>query len=314
MKEPIHILGPGALGCLWAAKLSPFMPVSLIGRDAVAVTRQFTLITPEQTTCVSLPLFGTSDGSGTNRQEPLRFVLVFTKSYAARSALEGLKPYMDRRTRIVLFQNGLGSQMDVLNAFAENPVFAAVTTEGANKLDSTTVVHAGIGSTTIGALNPAAAQRDILSECVWRLGSSDLCVSKSDDIWESLWQKLAINCAINPFTAIFDCPNGQVPGQAYFAEVWPALLEELGIMLKQAGYAMASQALEQRIFSVMEKTRHNISSMLQDIRNRRPTENDDISGFACRYLATHGLPHAVNLALWEKVKALGQLPAQQSPQ
>ena len=68
--------------------------------------------------------------------------------------------------------------------------------------------------------------------------------------WSALWHKLAINCAINPFTAIADCQNGKVLNLDLFIQVWPDLREELVQMLKQAGYPMQKADLEHRVFSV----------------------------------------------------------------
>ncbi len=382
MNRPVHILGPGALGCLWAARLAPHLPVILVGRVSSTGTKSFTLVMPTAlepqpyrqgpaqphrqgpvqpiasqgpgqnavpeagaASCtsqrhdtvssygsevnqraspdsgrqpvpgqnregnrirVSLPYFDWTPLSETASGAPLEEILVFTKSHATLAALEDLRPWMGPHTRIILFQNGLGSQMAVLKAFPLHTVLAAVTTEGANRPDADTVVHAGTGVTRLGILQapPGIDASSLLEACAERLGRSGLNIATTANIRAFLWEKLALNCAINPFTALFDCANGEVPEQPGFRSVWPALRMELSAMLAQVGYPVAADDFQARVFDVMHKTRLNISSMLQDVRAGRPTEIDDINGFAWRYLQENGLPHAANRDLWSRVRSL----------
>ncbi|WP_304439599.1 ketopantoate reductase family protein, partial [Oleiphilus sp. HI0123] len=121
-----------------------------------------------------------------------------------------------------------------------------------------------------------------------------LTLQYEKDIWQALWHKLVINCAINPYTALLNCPNGQVRTSRRFIEGWPILKLELSELLNTASYPLSGDEIETLVFDVMQKTSTNISSMLQDIRAGKRTEIDDINGFAARFLAQHTLSSEVN--------------------
>ncbi|MFT6123628.1 MAG: 2-dehydropantoate 2-reductase [Oleiphilaceae bacterium] len=308
----IHILGAGSMGCLWAAHLSHSNTVCFVSRKpATNSSKQFILHKPykRDASCYQIPsltikeiiqetIHPTTDQDSLSSIDTL---LVCTKSYDTLSALTELKPKLTVHTNIILFQNGLGSQYDIINAFPDNPIFAAVSTEGANRKSETEIIHAGVGETKLGLLT--TSKPNLLDACFQTLATSGLIVHKHPDIWQALWSKLIINCAINPFTALLDLPNGQIQHHDYFKKHWPTLKKELSQLLSIANYPMKEADIEQLVFDVMDKTQDNISSMLQDIRNQKPTEIDHINGFAYRYLKQHLQAHQINKLLWESVNA-----------
>jgi len=304
----IHILGAGAMGCLWAAQLSHSNTVSFVSsREKLCSnkhnspsSKHFSLLKPykESTSQHNIPIINVDDIS-----EPIDTLLVCTKSYDTLKALTNSKPKLTKKTTIILFQNGLGSQFEVIEAFPDNAIFAAVSTEGVNRLSDKEVIHAGLGSSQLGALTPSS---QVKQESIYKtLISSGLSIKKQNDIWQALWTKLIINCAINPFTALINCPNGEIKQHPLFQENWPPLRDELENLMQVAAYPLDKQTLEQVIFEVIENTQTNISSMLQDVRNHRSTEIDHINGFAYRFLKKHQCKHTINKKLWESVNALG---------
>lgn len=301
----IYILGAGSMGCLWAAHLSHSNSVCFIARNQTHhSSKPFTLHKPhtQDTAAYKVPTINIQELFTQDSLSSVHTLLVCTKSYDALSALTKLKNKLSTHTMIVLFQNGLGSQYDILEAFPNNPIFAAVSTEGANRTSETDIIHAGVGETQLGMLN--SAKLTLLDTCHKQLATSGLIVHQHPDIWQALWTKLVINCAINPFTALLDCPNGNIRQHDYFKQHWPALKQELSSLLSIANYPRNEVEIEHLVFDVMDKTHDNISSMLQDIRKQKPTEIDHINGFAYRFLKQHSQCHQTNKLLWESVNAL----------
>ncbi|KZY33408.1 MULTISPECIES: ketopantoate reductase family protein [unclassified Oleiphilus] len=309
-------MGAGAMGCLWAAHLhcgfsgASGPHVSFIDKRAYSnlsmrkelsfsISSPFLAHIPENTQ-LSFRLEQTP--------QTIDCLLVCTKSFDALPGLKKLGEAITDKTLLVLFQNGLGSQYDILEAFPDNPIFAAVTTEGANRVSSNQIVHAGSGLTRVGPLNKAAESNDAARALLNYLQppalDKTLTLQYEKDIWQALWHKLVINCAINPYTALLNCPNGQVRTSRRFIEGWPILKLELSELLNTASYPLSGDEIETLVFDVMQKTSTNISSMLQDIRAGKRTEIDDINGFAARFLAQHTLSSEVNSYLASKVKAL----------
>ena len=309
----IHILGAGAVGCLWAAHLSTSNlsephDVCFVSSKAILAhnkTKHFTLIKPydNSTSQFNIPILYKDDITTS-----IEILLVCTKSYDAFLALEQLRPKLNKHTTIILFQNGLGSQFDIIEAFPDNIILAAVSTEGANRNSHAEIIHAGQGLTQIGILNQADTEQEnskiALEACYQHLSSSGLKLQQHPDIWQALWTKLIINCAINPFTALLNCPNGEIQQHDLFQSLWLSLKSELMTLMRIAGYPLDKRKLEQLIFEVINNTQHNISSMLQDVRNNKPTEIDHINGFAYQFLAKNRQEHQANQQLWSAVNAL----------
>ena len=321
----IYLIGAGAMGCLWAACLAQAQQHAcfLLARDYALAKGYVEESASSQLADRPLALpprnfsFQATDVAAhtqlsipqiipASALEDDSILLLCTKSYAALDALRAFESLINPSHKIVLFQNGLGSQQEICDHFSDIPSYAAVTTEAANLPEPSKLIHAATGTTAIGALNSAAEARGETStaDLVRQLSRSGLRVALETDIWSRLWQKLVINCAINPFTAIAGCRNGEVPNTNLFKSLWPQLKIELEALMELAGYPRTGQQIEALALSVMHDTRNNLSSMLQDRLANRATEIDYINGFAMRYLKKHHRECVANQQLVDQVHAL----------
>ena len=292
----IAILGAGSLGRLWAAKL-PAGQVAFVPRPEQSLeplAYQFRPLTGPEVS-IQIPWLS-------NAQSPFLLV-VTTKAGDTLDALKPLVPQLPETSPIVLFQNGLGSQQRVAETWPNRPVFAATTTEGANRPESALAVHAGQGETWVGALTPAGDTH--LTETVSALAESGLRVNAETDILIRLWQKLIINAGINPFTAILNCPNGEILAHTFYQQWIDPLCHEISELLTVSGQSPRSPAaLREAIEKVARNTAANTSSMRADRLAGRTTEIDFINGYLARLGAESGIDTPVNQMLTDQVKQL----------
>lgn len=294
----ILILGAGAMGRLWAASL-PTDTTRLLARPGQPTdtdTFRFQPVDgPEQLRTVSVrPAAEASQAE---------LLLVTTKAHQTLDALAEQLPLLPPTLPIVLFQNGLGSQQAVAETWPAHPVLAAVTTEGANRPEPDLTVHAGLGQTWIGAINPAGQRH--LDAITQRLAHSPLRVQPEADIQSRLWRKLVVNAGINPFTALLDCRNGDILAQPLYQHHIDGLCQELSALMAAEGLATDPPAhLRATIEQVARATARNISSMRADVMQGRRTEIDYINGYVTRRSRALGLPCPVNAMLTEKVRNL----------
>jgi 2-dehydropantoate 2-reductase len=119
----------------------------------------------------------------------------------------------------------------------------------------------------------------------------------------ALWQKLLINCAINPLTALANVKNGEL-AQASYRPTLQAICEEVCLTAQACGiFIDANSALEQ-VLNVIENTAENYSSMHQDIAHKRPTEIDAINGYVVKQAQKKGIDVPVNTQMLLAIKAL----------
>ena len=296
--QTIHILGAGALGSLWAAKLSKNNRVKLILRSATQKTHHFQLKEQEQSTEVSLPC-----ESATSTNDLIDTLLVFTKSYDAVLAVSQLKNRLTPSSNIILFQNGMGSQQAIIKALPRQSIYAASTTEGANRSAKDTVIYAGKGETWLGRISKKEPEHTTKTEqLATLLSSSTLDVFSTEDIWQRLWVKLAINCAINPFTALLNCKNGELREHTLFISNIEPLCQELSSAIQLNKIELSAEDIHIKVEDVLEKTANNISSMLQDVRAGKQTEIDFINGYIQTIANEHSLSLPVNAELLKQIK------------
>jgi 2-dehydropantoate 2-reductase len=298
MIKHVTIIGHGAIGSLWAYYLQQIgLKVSLVGR--AKLTKKITLDVKQPNGKVSQATF---DYFAAQLPQKNDLVLVTTKAYQVQQALA---PLLDQLTDtpIVLLHNGMGC-IELLQLPSSQPVLLATTSHGAFKSDADTLCHTGVGTTFIGSYQACDNQQtkmiaNLLNQA---LPTVEYCAN----IERALWQKLAINCAINPLTAIHQCQNGQL-AQAQYQNSIEMVCREISLITERLQLNLSYHQLRQCVDEVIGKTAKNYSSMYQDIANNRPTEIDFINGYVVSEGKRLGILTTKNEALWLEVKQLEAL-------
>lgn len=297
------ILGPGAIGRLLAHSLSPLATTTLIGRRALPGRQTLTTSEGEQRAQVLNILTAAQLVSATPK--PPTCVHITTKAMAAEAALESLANVILPTIPLVLWQNGFLAQPRISQSWP-GPVLCATTTEGAYLTGDDGVVHAGCGHTFIGDLNN---QHGELAETLAQtLTQAGLAATKVGDIRHRLWQKLAVNAAINPLVALNGVRNGELRKTAYSEHVETVVKEVAAIMLAEGiqppNGGQGEEAWLALVWQVVANTANNKASMLQDVEAKRPTERGAILGPLIESAQRHRLPCGVLQALDAETAAL----------
>jgi 2-dehydropantoate 2-reductase len=298
------ILGAGAMGCLWAGYLDKAgLPVSLVCKSAehrksLLDRGPLTLRINSETTTHRLKTIIPEE-----IRKPLTHLLVCTKAQQAVAAVESLANTIDRSTRLLLMPNGMGFQEIIAKRFPNSPIYCASTTEGVYFESGNRLVHAGKGHTFIGQY-PEGSNHTAIQELINTLPYKQLSLSGSDRIIEKLWHKLAINCAINGLTAIYQCRNGELLAQPHARSRIAALCEEIRQLMAAVGISGPKHGLEQTVENATKVTASNKSSMLQDTLNRRKTEIDYLNGYICEQAGKLGTPCEHNQQLVNQIKEI----------
>jgi 2-dehydropantoate 2-reductase len=271
----IVVIGPGALGCLFSARLAMAGgQVTLLDHDgarAEARANHLTLHSGPHHQRVELAI--TADPACLAWAD---LVLLTVKSAQVGDLLASVRCRVGPSCLIIGLQNGIGH----LPFFADAAAGLAlgVTAQGATLLAPGHVRHGGDGPTALGFLQPApAGHRSRLADMAAALTTAGLAAQVVDDIENRLWQKLLINVGINGLTVLHDCPNGALLEQAEARRRLRALVEE-GVRVARALGREVGPDPVGRCLEVCRATATNISSMLQDVRNQRPTEIMAING------------------------------------
>ncbi len=194
---------------------------------------------------------------------------------------------------VVVFQNGIGHAERLRAALPGRMIMLAVTTEGARRVGPTTVRHTGRGDTRIGVSG-------LLERSLEQAGFS---VILSNKLESDIMRKLLINAVINPLTALLRVKNGQLPATRERLELMRSLFDETFDIVQACGFTEERATVWQSVLDVCENTKHNESSMLQDVAAGRETEIEAINGSVCRLGAELGRRTPWNETVTALVKA-----------
>jgi 2-dehydropantoate 2-reductase len=270
MSDRWYILGVGSIGGLFAHRLKAGgAEVRLLNRDVNESHRLVTLATKSD------PANHLFDCESVDDSAEIEHLLITTKSWGAHDAVKRIQHRLTERTVVVAMMNGMQHVDDLIRLIPETQLFLASTTAGCHRLGDTWV-PAGTGKTIIGSDTEQAAPSWL--GC-WQQGVPNL--SWRADMTERLIEKVAINCCINPLTAVHRIRNGELLSETYRDEV-TTVIDEVSSVLDDLGYPTLSIELRQRVHEVMTDTADNRSSMLNDVMAGRRTEADAIVGWLLR--------------------------------
>ena len=129
-------------------------------------------------------------------------------------------------------------------------------------------------------------------------------VVKTEAIRREIWAKTIINSAINPLTAIVGKRNGVIIEDPEMRKLAGSLVDEGVRIAKAHGIEIGEDELLDRTLKVAERTKNNISSMLQDIRRKRRTEIESINGALYRRAVEKGIRAPYNHSMYTLVMSL----------
>jgi 2-dehydropantoate 2-reductase len=299
----IVVVGPGALGCLIAGLLKSKTKedVWLLGKNGGPAGRvKDGVIRIEGLSgSLSSKLEVSTDPKDVG---PVDLAIISVKSYATEEACRLIKDIASDKTHILTLQNGLGNVQILNDHFGKERVIAGVTSHGATLIGPGHARHAGKGETIIGRADGRVLGfvRD-LSGLLTKAGFE---TKISKDIDSVIWSKLIINAGINAVTAITRLPNGKVLDRDGAHEVMRQAVQEAVKVAKRKKIKLSYDDPIQKVESVCKATASNLSSMLQDVLNRKRTEIDFINGAIARQAKALGIQTPVNDALANLVKAI----------
>ena len=286
------IIGPGALGCLFAAHLA---------QGGVNVT--FVDYKPDRAKRLQDKGIRVESSSGTITANPpvtvgvpprQDLIIVLVKSHATHS-LE-----FPPDTPVLSLQNGLGNIETLCAMVGSVRVLAGVTSEAAHELEEGVIRHAAASTTAIGSWTSCPP-----NHAVEILRKGGFQVEITDSPGQNIWEKASINAGINPLTALLDVPNGKLLDIREARQLMRDLVVEAAKVAATEGYRFTTSLVE-NAESICRESSENISSMLQDVRKHRRTEIDSLSGEIMRRAQLASLPTPRTRMIWQLVKGLEQ--------
>jgi len=293
-ESPWFIAGQGAIGSFCAANLERNnKPYNVIVRDLDRKQGQFAW--NQEQFELAKPI--------TLRDKPqIGNLLVPLKAYDVEPFIKQAQEFLQPKANIILCHNGMGTLENVKDYLSDSmQLYFCTTSSGANKRFNI-VTLAGIGESFWSRIPTNSLSSNIEANRLQNSHFKDLFsqAEEKSNLKQILWNKLLVNCVINPLTAIHGVQNGQLQK----SEFQPLIKNIVNEFINVAEYENTSLGYSKSIElvnKVISTTANNTSSMLQDVQNQRRTEIDYITGYLLKTAEIHGIDCPINKKIYQKM-------------
>ena len=293
----IVIVGPGAMGCLFAAFLSKLFSTPKEAENKIWLldkSKENALKLKQQGIIVE----GISGNWGAHPEvtadvkeiEKADLIIISVKSYNTKEAIIHSRPLVGENTRILTLQNGIGNVEIITEVVGQELVIGGVTNLAATLINVGHIKHAGKGETVIGRIDGKIPVEMRSIREIFNKAGLETRISR--DIKGLLWSKLIINAGINALTAITRLKNGKLIEFASTRRILQEAVTEATRIAKRKRIKLIYDDPLAKVEAVCEATATNLSSMLQDVLRKKRTEIDFINGVIVRQAQELGHPCA----------------------
>jgi len=286
----VQVFGAGSLGTLVGALLARGgVDVGLVARDRVARAFKDGVRVEGVDGFVAHPSLSTEAVEAD-------VTLVTVKSYDTAEAARELAGKTDL---VVSLQNGMGNE-EVLDEALDAAVLGGTATYGANlRLDEGYVEYTGKGEVVVGDYRGGPSDEADGVAAALDGVRDGIDARATDSMDAALWEKLAVNAAINPVTALTGLRNGEASERV--GEVMRRAADEVEDVAAEHGVRLDGAA--ETALSIARSTAENESSMLQDMKAGRRTEVDALNGYVVERAEETDLEVPTNRTLASLVRA-----------
>jgi len=286
----IIVLGAGAIGSLYGAKLSKYNGVTLIAKK-----QHVNEINKNGLKIIGLEkgIYKIKASTKINKIDKNTLILLTTKVQDSEKAIKNIKYLIKKDTIILCLQNGLYSENAVKKIVGKKClVLRAITNFGAIFLKPGTINYTSHSYT---AIEKSPKSREI-AENFTKCGLSGYI---SKNIKYDMWKKLVFNCVLNPVTAILRIENMGITDEK-LNPLKKLIIDECLEVAARDGIKFKIGFL--KVINNEFKKSRNISSMQQDLIKGKKTEIYFLNGAVVELGKKYGIKCPVNESLTDIIE------------
>jgi 2-dehydropantoate 2-reductase len=237
-------------------------------------------------------------------QEKADLLIVFTKTFHTEKALESVLHVLHDDTVIMTLQNGLGNIELLEKYFPRERIIVGTTNFPSDLVGPGYVRSLGTGETIIMQLDNCGINR---VEAVNKiLNDAGFNCKVTDNIYPSIWEKVAFNAAMNSLTAVTGLTVGQLGLSADGRNLAFQVADEVLNVAESKGIAVNKERVKEMMDGAFIKHFDHQPSMLQDLKAGKMTEIDSINGAVVREAKKIGCAVPATEVLHKLVRILEQ--------
>lgn len=229
-------------------------------------------------------------------------IVLLVKSYHTAETLKEVQSFIRGKTPVLSLQNGLGNEETIAEILGNDRVLGGVTHSGSVLLGPGEVSY-GRGLTCIGEINGKVTDR--VKDIVRIFNQAGLETEAADNVIAKIWDKLLVNVAVSPTSAITGLTHGDLEQVQVLKATAFEAVEEAVRVAAAGGVKLTLQDPAEAWASAMEGlSPGHKSSMFKDVEQGKRTEIDVINGAVVRWGEKFGVPTPVNKTLVSCIKGI----------
>lgn len=302
-RSRVTIVGGGAMGGLWAARLGAAghdVTVVDVSPALLEALGREELVVREATGETRAKVRATDDPVSVG---PVDVVIVFVKGPHTAAAGASVVSLLGPATIVATLQNGWGNANVLAATVPAERLVVGVTYEGAMVEAPAVVRHTGSGPTFVGPYldgedaGPAARFATLLR-------SGGFAAEATPSVKTEIWRKLIHNSACLPVAALTGLRAAELVMAGPACNLVDALTREAVAIARAVGHEITIEERIERIHTVLSAAGNGVPSMLADVIARRATEIDQINGAVVAAAQDAGLEAPLNRMMVDLVHAL----------
>lgn len=237
-------------------------------------------------------------------------VIIATKTTAVEASARTLQGHFPN-AMVMTVQNGLGCE-EVVARYGDWPILSSITFMSGKRHSDVHVEYELDTATWLGPWAGGSATYEQAQAVADLINASGLKAKAFEDLQPAQWSKLIFNAVVNSVSALTDLPHVAAFAKQEQATDLGHLVQAAMDEGKRVAAARGVDLYEDPWEMNVEATSHgqtggedyaHVPSMLEDVRAKRLTEIDWITGSIVREAAKTGVPVPINETLYRLVKA-----------
>ncbi len=306
--ERVCIVGAGTIGSLFAGHLGTIIETSVLTRrdeHAKALNELGLRVTGKSELHANVMASTRAADLGN-----VDLVIIATKALAVEDSVKAFQGHFPD-AHVLMVQNGLGCE-EIVKKYGDWPIISGVTFMSGTRHTDTHVEYELDTATWMGPWAGSTARFEYVKDVADLIVRSGLKAEAYEDLLPHQWSKLIFNSAVNSIAAITDLPHVKAFARQDALEdlghLVHALMDEAKAIAAARGVTLADDPWEMNVRAVGQGTTGgdayaHVPSMLDDIKNRRHTEIDWITGAIVREAIKARIPAPYHETLYRLVKA-----------
>ena len=309
MPYTILVTGLGALGTVFATMLKK------TGHRVHALTKEkyLSVLADRQTRVTGIWGEHEAQLDGIHASiDPLRYIsfdliILTVKSYDTVSAIEQVKPLVEKDTIVIVAQNGYGNYEAVAATVGREHTLLARVIFGVK-------LHIpGRAEVTVIADDVRIGQPDNVVDpgsvraIAAAINNAGIPTSYAGNVAAILWDKILYNAALNPLGAVLECTYGQLAENAGTRQLMDRIIDEIFLVAQTHGMPLnwKSPAEYRQHFyrALVPPTAKHFPSMYYDVKAGKRLEIDALNGAIVKLAHEKGIPVPVNETITLLIKA-----------